>query len=287
MKKFIMILAAVMLLVGLDLSTDASIVRNVWLHDGSGNAIGSLGGAINIHDADVHTVLVNRHFIDFDAATENPSVAIAEGDTIILVADTTGFVVDGHIVIKDASGDIMEHHLDITAVVVNTSITVDRPIDIAYTTSATLEVVMINMAATVGSLAAPIVYEVTPPSNEVWHIKRVLFSLTDQTAMDDSLFGGITALTNGVVLVEDKAVNQTITNWKTNGHEKEDMYDVSYSLKAPAGFYGFNGRFTFEKMGAIVKLDGSLGDSLKVYIQDDLTNLDTFRMKAQGHKEGV
>jgi hypothetical protein len=255
-------------------------------HDGLGNPIGSLDGALDIHDADVHIVLINRHFIDFDSATENPSVAIVAGDTVILVADTTGFAVGNHIVIKDTGGDVREHHFDITAVVVNTSITVDRPIDIAYTTSATLEVVTLNMNV-VGSLAAPLIYEVTPPSDEVWHIERVLLSITDQTAMDDALFGGITALTNGVVLIEDKTINQTITNWKTNAHMKEDMYDVNYSLKAPAGFYGLNGRFTFERMGAIIKLDGSVGDSLKIYIQDDLSGLDTFRMKAQGHTEGT
>ena len=287
MKKFIILLSILLLLVGLDISSDASIVRQVWLHDGTGNAIGSLDGAINVHDADTHIHLINQHFHDYDTPTENPSVAIVAGDTVILVADTTGFVVGDHILIEDAGGDVREHHFDITAVVVNTSITVDRPIDIAYTTSATLQEVIINMASVVGTLAAPIVYMIAPPSDEIWHIERVLISITDQTDMDDALFGGITALTNGVALIEDKTANHTITNWKANYMMKEDMFDVHYSLKAPAGFYGLSGRFTFEKAGAIVKLDGSAGDTLEIYIQDDLTGLDTFRMKAQGHIEGL
>lgn len=292
MKRFTILLAILLLLVGLDLSSDASIVRNVWMHDGAGNPIGSHvepGGtnySINTHNAHVHTELVNRHFLDFDSATESPSVAIVSGDTVILVADTTGLVVGGHIVIRDASSNIHEHHFNITAVVVNTSVTVNRPIDIAYTTSAVLEVVIMNMNV-VGSLAVPLVYEVKPPSNEVWHINRVIISITDNAAMDDSLFGGIAALTNGVVLRDNSTVNHTITNWLSNQHMIEDMYDITYALKAPAGSYGLRGRFTFTKNDVVIRLDGSIGDTLEILIQDNLAALSTFTMKAQGHIEGT
>jgi hypothetical protein len=259
-------------------------------HDGTGNPIGSLSGAIDVHQADVHIELRNRHFIDFDSATESPSVAIVAGDTVVLVADTTGFVVGGEIVIKDAGGDVREHHFVITAVVLNTSIAVDRPIDKAYTTSAVLEVVLINMNV-VGSLAAPLVYEVTPPSDETWHLTRVIVSITDATAMDDAEFGGLgTTLTNGVTLRENKSSGtySTITNWKNNGQMAEDMFNVEYVTRSlPAGSYGLRGRFTFTNAGAIIKLNGSTGDKLEILIQDDLTGLLTFTMKAQGHIEGT
>ena len=243
------------------------------------------GGALNIHDADIHTKIINRHFIDFDSATENPSVAIEINDTVILVASTTGFTVGDNMVIKDAGGDVREHVFIIVAVVADTSITVNRKIDVAYTTSATLEIVLTNMAVS-GSLASPKTYVVEPPSDEVWHITRVLISIVDGTAMDDGKFGGISALTNGVILEEEKTPNYTITGWRSNADMKADMYDVAYSTRTvPAGSYGLTGRFTFEKSGAIVRLDGALGDKLEVYIQDDLTDLITFDMKAQGHVE--
>ena len=266
------------------ISVNSNTQLKTTIFDTSGNAVGVTGNALDIHDADIHTKVINRHFIDFDTATENPSVAIDINDTVILVASTTGFIVGDSIVIKDAGGDVREHLFDIVALVVDTSITLNRKIDIAYTTSATIEKVLINMAVA-GSLATPKTYVIAPPSDEVWHITRVLISITDQTAMDDSLFGGIGALTNGVILEEEKTPNYTITGWKTNADMKSDMYDVNYSTKAPAGFFGLTGRFTFEKAGAIVRLDGALGDKLEVYIQDDLTNLDTFEMKAQGHLE--
>ena len=138
-------------------------IRDVWIHDGIGNALSSYLDAqgryvLNIHDADVHNILINRNFCDFDTATENPSVAISAGDVTIAVADTTGFAVGNAIVIKDAGDDIRERHFHITALVVDTSITVDRPIDIAYTTSATLELIVLSMNVN-GSLAVPLIYE--------------------------------------------------------------------------------------------------------------------------------
>jgi hypothetical protein len=265
-------------------------LRNVWLHDNAGNPIGSYlepGGvnySLNVHDAHVHTILVNRHFLDFDSATESPSVAVTAGDYVIAVADTTGFAAGNHIVIRDAGGDVREHHFDIISLVVNTSITLNRPVAIAYTTSAVLEKVILNMNV-VGSIAAPLTYSITPPSDEIWHISRIILSMTDQTAMDDSLFGGLAALTNGVVLVNYSTMNHTVTHWKTNQHIIEDMYDVTYSAKAPAGFYGLRGRFTFTESDVVIRLVGSASDTLNILIQDDLSGLDTFSIKAQGHIE--
>ena len=267
-------------------SAESTSIRDVWLSDGAGNAISSLGGALNIHNADVHIHFINEDFYDLDTPTEAPSVAITAGDTVIAVADTTGFVVGDFIIILDAGGDKREEIFKITAVVVNTSIAVDRPIDIAYTTSATLQEIIINMNK-VGTLAAPIVYSIAPPSDEVWHITRLLISMTDQTAMDDALFGGITALTNGLAIIENKTVNHTITNWKSNSDLVRDMYDVTYSDKAPSGFYGLRGRFTIYRSEAILRLDGANGDTLDVYVQDDLSGLDTVRINAQGHIEGL
>ncbi len=258
--------------------------KSTRVQDGVGNPIGSLNGALNVHVEDVHEKIINRHFIQPDSATENPNAPVAVNDYIITVDSTTGFTAGDNVVIKDDSGDVREHVFSIITVTADTSITLSRRVDVAYTTSAIIEKVEVNMNI-VGSLASPEVFYVQPPSDEVWHITRVLISMTSSTAMDDSKFGGITALTNGVVLEEDKTVDLTITNWKSNSDIKADMFDVNYSDKAPAGSNGLTGRFTFKKSGAVVKLDGSLGDKLEVYIQDDLTGLDSFEMKAQGHIE--
>lgn len=283
-KKSILIF--LVMLMGLTFTSAFNFENNdVNIHDGNGKPIGSLSGALNIHDADVHTQIINRHFVDFDSATENPLENISSGNITVLVTDTTGFSIGDHIIIRDFRGDILEHHFDIVDISIDTSIEVGRPIDNNYNTSATLEVVLINMAVS-GSPASPIIYEIKPPVDEVWHITRILILITDQSVMDDSKFGGITALTNGVVLRQNNnGTISTITKWKANSDMTEDMFDVVYSDKAPAGFYGLRGRFTFTKAGSIVRLDGNLNQSLQITIQDDMTDLNIFRIKAQGHFE--
>jgi hypothetical protein len=255
--------------------------------DGIGNVIGSLNNSLNVHNADVHTKIISRHFKNFNGATVNPSSAISPGDILINVTNTTGFAVGNEIVIKDSSGDIREHLFIITNLVVNTSITVDKPIERSYTTSATLEIVISNMNVN-GSLSTPIIFEIKPPSDEIWHLTRLLMSITDDTVgqFDDSKFGSLAPLTNGVSLRENKSNLFNIENWKNNAELIITMFDVVYSDSAPAGNEGLRGRFTFARADAIVKLDGSLDEKIEVLIQDDLTSLTGFIMKCQGHIEG-
>lgn len=241
-------------------------------------------GAINVHDADVHTTLINRHFMDFDSATESPTVAIASGDYTILVASTTGFTVGDHVVIREADTSIREHHFDITAITVDTSITLNRPIDNAYAVTAVIERVIANMNV-VGTLASPKIYTVKPPSDEVWHIVRFMINSTNDTAMTDENFCGITALTNGMVIRENRATIKTIAQWKKGGEMAEDMFNVDYPDKVPAGTFALRGRWTLKAAGTIARLDGAEGDYLEILVQDDLSAITSFRIKAQGHLE--
>ena len=63
------------------------------------------------------------------------------------------------------------------------------------------------------------------------------------------------------------------------------MFDLNCSDSPPSGDEGIKGRFTFKQSGAIVRLDGSAGETLQILIQDNLTALLTFKIKAQGHIE--
>ena len=106
-------------------------------------------------------------------------------------------------------------------------------------------------------------------------------------AMDDGKFGGLNALPNGVVIrLFTNGVYQTLTHWKSNADLKDDMYDVTYSAKAPTGQHGLSSRWTFTKGGFVADLDGTTGDYLEVLIQDDLTGLLDFEVKGQGRLFG-
>ena len=247
----------------------------------------SYRGSLNVNNAWVNRKIVNESFHQHDSAVTSPTTGIDEGDTAVTVDSVVGFSVADEVKIEEdvASVGIQEIGVltitDITGLV----ITFDRPISNDYTTAATIERVVTNMAV-VGTLANPVSFEIDPPLGTVWQFTRILFNITDQTVMDDAKFGGIPALTNGVSLRATTAAGRTVTfaNWKSNSDMKLDMFDINYSSKAPAGFYGLTGRWTFTKAEVVAELDGDASpvQKLEVLIQDDLTDLDTFLMRGQG-----
>jgi len=168
--------------------------------------------------------------------------------------------------------------------VVTNAISIDSPFDYAYTTSADCTRGEHDLAVD-GSVAA-VEAHIVPPAGTIWRITRIMFYIEDQTAMDDSTFGGISALTNGFVLQVRNIATKNIFNIKSNGELAERMYDVTYSDKAAAGSYGLRARRTFggiSKNGAYVELNGDNGDGLYLIIQDNLSNLDHFHVVVQGN----
>lgn len=242
-------------------------------------------GALQIDAALVHQVGISEHVKrDFGGAT-TIDVAASSGDTVINVTATTGFSIGDLIRISNTTYT-ERSHFHIVAVSAGVSLTLSRPIDNDFEVGDDVIEIQIAMNQ-VGSLASPISYKIQPLPSERWQITRVLMTLLDQTAMDDAKFGGITALTNGVILrVVNDGVIRTYTHWQSNGDFKDDMYDVEYSTKAPSGFFGLSARWTFTKAEFIADLNGATGDYLEVLIQDDLTALDDFELKAQGRLFG-
>ena len=173
----------------------------------------------------------------------------------------------------------------ILSVVTNT-ITVDTPLDFAYTTAATCHLGEHDLSTTAGSLATPQIYSIQPPPTVEWDIVRIMIHIEDGTVMDSAKFGGITRLTNGVVLRVKNGIYKNIFNVKSNGEISERAYDIEYDPKAPAGVYGFRCRRTFggqSKNGVVIRLDGDADDALQVLVQDDVTGLTHFHIIAQEH----
>jgi hypothetical protein len=243
----------------------------------------SYRGALDVNSAWVHRKIVNETYHQHTGDSTTPSVAISGGDISITFTSVAGFAIGSQC--KLTEGSTQEGGLltvtDITALVV----TMDRPIGNDYTTAADIAEVTTNMAVS-GTLAAPEIFEIDPPEGVVWQFTRIMASITDNASMDDSRFGGIAALTNGVTLRATTTAGRTIVfaNWKSNYDMKLDMFDVAYSDKSPAGFYGLNTRWTFTKSEVVAELDGDASpvQKLEVLIQDDLTDLETFYQRGQG-----
>lgn len=162
-------------------------------------------------------------------------------------------------------------------------ITVDTPLDRAWL--GTFAEGDLDMTVDGSSTAA--VYALGPSSPTIVDITRIIVHIEDDSAMDTAKFGGLLALTNGVVVrVNRNGYYQTILNVKTNGEWAQRAYDVSYSDKAPAGTFGLAVRRSFggeDKNGTPIRLNGALGESIEVLIQDDLTGLTGFGIVLQGH----
>ena len=265
----------------------------IGLYDGYGNPISSLKGAIDIHNADVHNSVVNRYMHRHTAVSTTITTAITGDGTeyTIDVADATGFAVGDYLHINTSEEEITHPRLISSTPALPTTgpatFTLDRILDIAHPIGSTVIQSIIDMSSAAGTMASPVIYYAAPYGTSVWHVTRLLFELTHGTAGDLGLFGDLTALTNGCVL-RAKINNQyyTFTNWKQNSHMKVDMFDVEFDPRSGGGGqYGTTGRGTFTKAGAVIRLDGALGDRIELLVQDDITLLDSFTMKMQGHDE--
>jgi len=267
----------------------------VSIYDANGNPIGTstigTNTSLNVNIEDVDIQMVNNLFHNLSGTTFTLASGVAAGATEITVTDATGLSVNDRLVITE--GGNFEITLPaITAIATNT-LTLDGPLDKAYTTAATIELCTVNMAVS-GSLASPVSYIVKPHSTQIWHLTRLNLAMIHKSAATDALFGSLAAITNGVVLRATTALNgvQTFANWKKNQHIKEDMYDVTYSDKAGPSLFGTSGRWSFEqRTGAVIRLDGAENDEVEILIQDDLTassnEIADFQVKIQGHVEVV
>ena len=166
-------------------------------------------------------------------------------------------------------------------------ITLCTPINLVYTTSNTSVVISNDNMAVDGS-GTPVIFAVNPLPNQSGDMVRVICSITDNSDMDFESFGGISGgLTNGVVLRVNNGdgTYRNIANFKTNGAIELYAYDARYFTNNGGGTRGFSARMSWGsqgKHGAVIRLDGSLGEALEMVVQDDLTPLIAHYWIAQG-----
>lgn len=198
-------------------------------------------------------------------------------------------VVDGSAVVNGNYLCIQENSRAFQAKILSgggtNTLTLDTPLDYAFSTAASIAERTPDLDV-IGSAVAPIVAQLKPIPGVKWDITRIVIVMTHSGAGDDSLFGNLTALPNGIVLRKSDGIHHTIFNAKTNGDLRIRTYDVAYSDKAGPGLYSTSCRRSFggaDKNGVVIRLDGDKDESLDCVIQDALNLLDSFRIVAQGH----
>ena len=254
-------------------------------HDGYGNPIGSYRGAIDVHFAEVHNEVVNQLFNKHIGPSTTLTAVSAVGAIQVQVVNAAIFIV----------GDVVEIHNGntettfpiITSLPGGNIVVFDRPLDFAYAIGDDVDLLHTDLSTVAGTLAAPEIHEIKPPAGQIWYINRIILTMTHSIAADDGKFGGIAALTNGVILrATVSGQTGTFTNWKTNEDIRLDMFDVVYNDKAGGpGGNGTSGRGSFSRIGVIVPLNGDNGDFMDILIQDSLVGLDSFFINGQGYIE--
>lgn len=253
---------------------------NAWLFDGVGNALTSTNSALDVAVQDQFTEIIDFYLHSHDTEGNLLLSPVAVDDTDITLTPGHGAVIGNIIGIKENAVMYQSEIIN----VVGDVITVSSPSDRAFTTSAGVHIGSNNM--NVDGSATTQIFKLSAPIGVKWDIVRILFYIQDNSSMDDSRFGGLTALTNGVVIRLKNGNVKNIFHVHSNGEFAIRAFDTVYTDKAPAGSFGFRVRRTFggpSKNGVVIRLDGDIDDQLQVLIQDDLTGLENFNCVAQGH----
>ncbi len=210
--------------------------------------------------------------------------AVASGITTLVYDFTAspghGLVATDELLLLDTDAD--RSFQAIVMSVAGDVITVDRPIDHAFSAAGTLgRTITTNMA--VDGSATEQIFTVragqTPRD-----ITRFIVTMLSSSSMDDGLFGDLPALARGFVLRIIDGYQETIFNFKKNLDIKQFCYDVNYSARAPAGQTGLVARITFagpDKHGIGLRIAGT--DAIQWVVQDDLTGLNELKVAAEGH----
>ncbi len=216
-------------------------------------------------------IVISPLFLLTDEVTMD---AASIGDTSITVSDATNIVDGSHLVITDSTSDVF-HIGDVVGAPAGLVVTLDTPLGFNFDALSNVTVGEHNMALSVGTLAAPVIFQARVPtalqSTNAFDTWRIMFSAITSSLGDLSEFGDGPALTNGIVLRKKNADGTffNIHNAKTNGDLKEMMFDFDLLTAIGQGADGFSGRFSLDKLGGIIRLEQ--GDDLQLLIQDDMT----------------
>lgn len=248
--------------------------------------IESNGGlAVNIQDQTTQVIDLHAHrniaeLTLVQNTTINTNTVVIAHNATVAVGQVICFKEDG----RFSQAEVISIAAD-TPVAGQDTLSLDTPMDYPYTINAE-SVHNGDFNLNVNGDVTPVAFHISPPNNTEWDVVRMIIQIEDGTAMDSSKFGGLPALTKGVIMRKKDGTYYNLFNAKSNSDFAVHAYDISYDDKAPAGVFGVRTRRTFggqSKNGVVVRLDGSAGDEFQAIIQDDLTGLTKFHLVVQGH----
>lgn len=253
-------------------------------------------GNVPVAIQDQSSEIIDLYLIDIiDTVTLTAGTAVDDTDISI---DSDTLPVAGNLVcLKEDAAFYQGSILSVTPTGgTGYDLLLDTPLDYNFTTAGGCSIG--NRFMNVNGSVTPVIFSVSPfnlydpivpTRGQQWDITRIMFAITDDAAMDDARFGGISGgLTNGIVMRKKDGLYKNIFNVKTNGDFAIRSYDVTYipDTLGPAGEYGLRVRRTFagpSKNGVTVRLDAEDSDEIQVIVRDDLSSLSSMSVVVQGH----
>lgn len=141
----------------------------------------------------------------------------------------------------------------------------------------------------------PVIFEIKPPANTVYHIATIKFIMR-QSAMQWQLFGAEPELTNGLeigmygdhpILGPDALLSDFL-----DGEPVKNLSEFAVHMTQESRGQSFGGGqdlfsgnlLIHQNAGTRIVLDGDKNQSIKLTVNDNLTNIPYFRCKVIGHQ---
>lgn len=225
-----------------------------------------------------------RPLSTFTIATDVTASTVSTLNYDFVAGAGHSIVIGNEIVLQDLNSD--RSFFAVVLDVVTNTITVDRPIDFAFP-SATTTGTRVNTNMAVNGSSTPVIYNLYFGGSMI-DMTRMIVKLVDDAVMNTATFGGIAALTRGIVFRSNR-IAQTIFNFKTNGDIQSFCFDAEYTedgLPGPSGIQGLALRITFGSIGKHGTIfQAEQPTDLQWIVQDDLTDLESCRVIAQGREK--
>lgn len=204
---------------------------------------------------------------------------VAIGAKIIPVSSGHGFTIGSWMILRAIDQMIQ---CKVTNVSTN-DITIDRPLPTSYPSGTRVIRGTIEMNVD-GSVTPKIYYLKMYDAITPIDILELRLTMAHSAEADDSKFGSITALTNGLMM---RKINHTVMGlgiYKANSDFKEYGATVVYTSKAGSGVYGTDIVIAVRSVyGVVIRLSPSNNDQLAITVQDNLSTLTKFRISIIGH----
>lgn len=198
---------------------------------------------------------------------------------IINVSAGHGFTTSSYMVIYENN-----KYLQAKVTAVNTNAITIKTLT-ANTFSLDAIVIRGSIEMNIDASVTPVTFKWFPRSANIpLHIQYGIIKMINQTEPDDSKFGDIAAIINGLIVRRENGIITNYGTYSNNSDFAEFGADVKYSDKAGGGAFSTTIIFEMKKIfGTVIEMNPSLPDMFYSIAKDNFSGLLRFRFSILGH----